>query len=214
MRRIPTLVACLSILTACASGARFSYTGTLGQDSLVSLFSFCLPSTSDVTVRTFGYAGGVNANGVTIAPGGFDPGVAIFDIAGLLIGLNDDAGCGAVGADPVTGACLDSILSMPGLSGGSYTLALFESPNVPVGPTFGDGFQFAGQGNYTCDYFLGTAGGFCDATLSQRTNAFAVDVTGASAARQQIATPEPGGLALSMSGLAAFLLAAWRRTRA
>lgn len=86
----------LTMGAAQATPQNFSFTGTFSQDDNVQLFHFTVGDTSTVTLRTWSYAGGVNAAGQTIARGGFDPILALFDGTGVLINQNDDGGCGLV----------------------------------------------------------------------------------------------------------------------
>src|SRR5215510_14265065 len=91
-----------------ATADNFSFTGTFTQDDNVQLFNFSIGApSSGVILRTWSYAGGVNAAGATIARGGFDPILALFNATtGALIGQNDDGG-GLVPADSGTGATFD-----------------------------------------------------------------------------------------------------------
>src|SRR5215813_11421667 len=55
-------------------GANFSFTGTFSFDTDVQLFTFTLLNpTPNVTLRTWSYSGGTNANGQPIPSGGFEP---------------------------------------------------------------------------------------------------------------------------------------------
>ena len=93
-----------------ASAATVSYTGTFSGDADVQLFTFTLsgPST-DVTLRSLGYAGGVNGAGQVISPGGFDTVLGLFDSSGVLLDTIDD---GSATVDPVSGAALDAVSIM------------------------------------------------------------------------------------------------------
>ena len=167
-----------------ALAANFSFTGNLAGDNAVELFSFTLAAPSDVTLRTWSYAGGTNAAGDLIAAGGFDPIVSLFFGAGspaLLIDANDD-GLG-VPVDPGTGFAFDSLLESFALPAGVYTVALSQFANFANGPTLGDGFL--GTGNLDFD---------------GRTSAWALDILGPDSAAS---VPLPGTLALFMLGLAA-----------
>jgi hypothetical protein len=167
-----------------ALAGNFSFRGNLVGDNDVQLFSFALASTSDVTLRTWSYAGGTNAAGDLIPAGGFDPIVSLFFGTGnpaLLIGANDD-GTG-VPVDPGTGLAYDSLLESFSLPAGMYTVALSQFDNFANGPTLGDGFLG----------YSGTPG------FDGRTSAWALDILGADSA----SVPLPGTLALLMLGLAA-----------
>ena len=133
-----------------------------------------------IVIQTSGYAGG-----------GFDPYLSLFDGSGLqfLLDSNDDGGCGNVGADPNTHACLDSFLSIL-LAPGTYLVALTESGNAPLGPALSDGFLMDGAGDFT-------GGPFLDAQGNQRNGQWALQIDGADAA----STPEPGTAALMFAGL-------------
>jgi len=69
------------MLAGVASASSFSFSGTFTQDDQRQLFLFTAPS-SDVLLRTWSYAGGTDAAGGIVAPGGFDPALALFDATG------------------------------------------------------------------------------------------------------------------------------------
>jgi len=175
----------------------FSFTGSFTQDDNVQLFHVTVGATSTVTFRTWSYAGGVNAAGQTIPHGGFDPILAVFDSTGLLIGQNDDGGCGLVSADPVTGECYDTYFTAT-LDPGTYTVSVMEYDNFANGPNLSDGFLQQGQGNFTGPDFCGVTGGFYDVTCDQRTNQWAFDALNVG---NVTTTPEPASLLLMGSGL-------------
>jgi hypothetical protein len=194
----------LLISLALASPIRantLSYQGNFPSDDFVQTFNFNLASAGAVTLQTFGYAGGINGAGKTIAAGGFDPVITLFDGAGNFLTSNNDGACGQVGTDATTLNCFDSYLSLT-LGAGSYSLALTENDNLAAGPTFADGFTQAGNGNFTCAEFMGTPGGFCDASPSQRNSAWALDVTTPATAP----VPEPSTYALLLSGIGVFFI--------
>jgi len=141
--------------------ADFSFTGNLANDEEVQFFDFTVGATSMVTMRTYSYAGGVNAAGDTIPSGGFDPILALFDGAGNLIDQNDDGE--GVPADPDTGARFDTLLEVE-LDAGNYTVAVSQFSNFAIGPTLSDGFD----GSDTT--------GFVDVTGATRTSFWAFDV--------------------------------------
>ena len=173
----------LAASSVSALAANFSFTGNLTGANDVDLFSFTLGSTSDVTLRTWSYAGGTNAAGDSIPAGGFDPIVSLFFGGGssaLLIGANDD-GIG-VPVDLGTGLALDSLLESFALPAGLYTVALTQSANFANGPMLGDGFLGAGNPDF-----------------DGRTSAWALDILNVDAA----SVPLPGTLALFVLGLAA-----------
>ena len=160
-----------------------SLSGNLAGDNDVAFFTFALASTSDVTLRTWSYAGGTNALGNLIAAGGFDPIVSLFFGSGnpaILLDANDD-GFG-VAVDPSTGNAFDALLESFALPAGVYTVALTEFDNFANGPTLVDGFL--GSSNLNFD---------------GRTSAWALDISVANGGT----VPLPGTLALLVVGLAA-----------
>ena len=62
-----------AISSANAADFSLSFTGALSNDEDIQFFNFTLTEVSDVTIRTFSYGGGTNAQGTVIPPGGFDP---------------------------------------------------------------------------------------------------------------------------------------------
>ncbi len=187
--------AVVAAFVAPAQAAPVSFTGNFAGDNDVALFSFTLGSGADVTLRTWSYAGGTNAAGSLIAAGGFDPVVSLFFGAGgsaILIGA-DDNGLG-VAVDPATGEARDSLLHVPALVAGTYTVALSQFANFANGPTLADGFLGAGEPSF---------GG--------RSNAWALDVVGVTTAA---ALPEPATYALALFALAAAGMAARGGSRA
>ena len=158
-------------------GSPLSFQSQLTRDDQVQLFTFSLDAFSLVSVRTWSYAGGVNANGVPIARGGFDPVLSLFHGSGLLLARDDDNdfGLGYVLPDRVTGNAWDAYLEIE-LDPGSYTVAISQYDNVALGPSLSDGFARAGEGNFT-------GGPFLDREGNPRSGRFALDIT---------VIPEPG----------------------
>jgi hypothetical protein len=205
---IVTLAFCLSI--GVASAGNISFTGTFTQDDQLELLQFTASSAS-VVIQTWGYAGGTNANGLPILPGGFDPFLSLFDANGgllpgsLLIGSNND-GAG-VAADPVTGYASDSLLVMTLLPGGTYVVVLSQNDNWAYGPTYGDGFHQSDMGNFTAsENGCSDTAPFCTGpTLPNRTGNWAVDILGVDSAAD-ISAPEPGSMLLLATGLTSLML--------
>lgn len=181
--------------------ADFSFTGDLISDDDVRFFSFSVGAPSTVTMRTWSYAGGVNAAGETIPDGGFDPILALFDGAGNLLDQNDDDLTGVVGVDPTTGEAFDTLLTAL-LSPGDYIVSVMQYANFAIGPTLADGFEGSGTA------------GFVDVTGTARTSFWAFDILGVESAdglAPPAAVPEPNPLALIVLGGAGLVLV--RRVR-
>ncbi|MEM9264801.1 MAG: DVUA0089 family protein [Cyanobacteria bacterium P01_F01_bin.13] len=156
----------------------FSFRGTFSQDDDVHLFDFSVDALSPVLFRTYSYAGGTQADGTVIAPGGFDPILTLFDGDGNLIGENDDDIFDIVAEDPTTHQAYDSLLSVL-LDAGNYTVSLTQYGNFASGPNLLDGFIQTGNGNYTSELSnCATESPFCDFMGDVRTNAWAFDAIG------------------------------------
>lgn len=210
-RKLGTLTAGL-LLSGAAAAADFSFQGTFEQDNDVQLFSFNVGAASNVTLRSLGYAGGVNAAGETIARGGFDTILALFNDSGLLIDSNDDGGEGVVAADAGTGTSWDSFL-LASLAPGNYQVSVMQYDNFANGPNLSDGFLYDGAGNFTADFGCGGVS-FCDisgvAPFDQRNNRWAFDVLNVESSTVS-AIPEPGTYAMLLGGLGLLGFASRRR---
>lgn len=203
MRSIP-LAALLSTAAFSAQALSLSYTGGFEVDNEVKLLSFVIPTASNVTLRTWSYAGGIMADGAEITAGGFDPSLFLFDSTGMLIAENGDGGA-AVAPDPVTGERFDSYLTIATLAAGSYTLAIAQYDNAPNGNNLSGGFSetdTAFTAGYDC-----SNGMFCDTEGTNRTPFWAVDIVGTEVA----AVPLPATLPMTLAGAGILGLAARRR---
>ena len=191
MRRILIAATAALVLFALsappAMAADYSFTGGFNQDDNVQLFNFAVGAQSDVTLRTWSYAGGTNAAGQVIPRGGFDPILAVFDNVGLLIGQNDDGGFGVVPADAVTGMCYDTFLQVS-LGAGNYVVSVMQYNNFALGPTLANGFQRVGQPNFTQEWATGP-GFFYDVTGDHRDGHWAFDILNVSEASTVVPLP-------------------------
>jgi uncharacterized protein (TIGR03437 family) len=177
----------------------FSYSGTFSQDDEVRSFNFTLSQPSKVVIRTFSYAGGVNSAGTTLARGGFDPTLSLFDASGALIAVNRDAGCDKVAPDAVTHQCWDAFIELQ-LPAGLWRAVLTQSENVANGPSLSDAFTYDGTGNFTIS--PEGAPGFWDFFPDRRSGSWALDIRGADSS----GTPLSSNLAI-LNG-ASFLVGA------
>ncbi|WP_146131693.1 DVUA0089 family protein [Merismopedia glauca] len=159
-------------ITKPANAADFSFRGSLNDVNEVQLFNFSIGNTSNVTLKTLSYAGGVQADGTAIANGGFDPILSLFDGNGNFIADNDD---GSEVIDPVTGRSWDSLFAST-LNAGHYTVAVSMYPQFRAGNNLSDGFRY------------NTSGG---SNFGDRTSNWAFDVLNADYASNPTGVPEP-----------------------
>ncbi len=219
-------------VAATAPAASFSFQGTFTSDTDVVLFTFTLANpTANVSLRTYGYAGGTNAALQVIPQGGFEPVLGLFmsDGSAMNPGLSGPCG-GVLPADAVSGACADvyypTTLSFPGgfWAAGTYTVSLSVFANAAVG-NLSDGFfanvvlGLPNPSNFTCiagapgyqgtPPTIGEDQPFCDQSFpnTQRTGNWALDIVNVDSASVvgAAAVPEPAtawGIGMGLAVLA------------
>lgn len=212
MRFLATKALGLGVLAASlASATNFSFQGTLTRDDEVQFFNLSVGLMSIVTLRTWSYAGGVNAAGTTIPRGGFDPILALFDSSGALINENDD-GNSSVSADPVTGETFDTFLRSS-LSPGTYTVSVMQFDNFANGSNLSEGFLNTGDATFTSAFGCSN-GRYCDVDATNRTGAWAFDILGVDSATVPTPpseVPEPATVSMMIAGLGIVLFCGKRR---
>lgn len=183
-----------------ATAGTWSASGSFTRDDALAQFTLDLPSADVLSVRSWSYAGGINAAGEAVAGGGFAPVLALFDAQGWLLQLAHGSGsenvCSVLGsAAPASGFCWDAAFSLP-LAAGHYTLVLSQDGNAPPDNLFTGSHAKAGMADYTGQDFLGQAGlQFIQVDGTPRTGHWALDITAS-------AVPEPAGALLMLLGLA------------
>lgn len=160
-----------------ARASTISEVGTLPTPESVVEFSLDLSAAGTIGLQTFGFGGGTNAAGQTIAPGGTDPFVAIFggggaaaailtDGAGNPFGTSLDlanysgfGGCGPADEEMVGGlpVCGDLAMSLP-LAAGAYTVVISDGDYV-ANAVFDDGTLSEG-------FIDATTGQFCNLVVN------------------------------------------------
>jgi hypothetical protein len=190
----------LAALLFCSQSAlatSFSYTGNFNNDNDVQLFNFSIAAdSSSLSINTFSLNGGINAAGTSIAAGGFNPYLAIFNQ------LDHAWVFDTTGKAPGTEA---SITGYGTLLAGDYILALTQYDNIAVGSFLDNGFADSlGLASFEPIPFTTQGGG--------GGNHWALDITladTASVVTNNVPTPE--ALSLTLMGLMGFGLKTRRK---
>lgn len=174
MRKIITasaLLCLLSLLLAMPSAKAdtLSFTGNLRTDAAPStcvgctndgdyaqyaavIRTFTLSTASAVSAITFGYGGGVNGAGMTIAQSGFESYLSLFDATGHFLSSTYSGTTCPAGAKTNTslGGCYDVKLDAGVLAAGMYQIAISAYENMSYAENAGTGTLadgFTGLGN-------------------------------------------------------------------
>jgi|HubBroStandDraft_4_1064222.scaffolds.fasta_scaffold162251_2 hypothetical protein len=230
------LVAGSMLLSLVATDAKAdsttSYTGTLATSESTFETTLMLASPENVTLQTYGFGGGVNGAGTTIAPGGTDPFLAIFSSTGsgatiLTDGLGNPfgtsldlgnyssfTGCPPAGLVNFGGpTCGDITMSLTALAAGTYTLVLSDGQYI-ANAVFDNGTLGEGFADFTGGVFCNLTNGSVDCPnntglLSPHpSGAYALDVTTSGGA-----TPVPEPATVLLFGMGLLSAAAGRRLR-
>lgn len=216
------------VMTGTAFADSVSYTGTLANstDTRSVVFNVAGTTNENVTFQTWGFGGGVNAAGQSIAPGGFDPFLGVFsgsgsgaviltDGSGNAFGVSDIlsnfasfAGCPPAGTVDIGGSVCGDITMSLSLAPGTYTVLLSDGAYLPNAifdnGTLGEGFSdFTGGAFQTCNT---TDSG---TTCVNDTGDWAFDLT-TSGGGSVAPTPEPASILLMAGGLCGMAFS-WKR---
>jgi hypothetical protein len=127
----------ISLFAGSVNAADFSFTGNFTDDDQVQEFNFNVGSASDVTLRTWSYGGGMNAEGSAIEGNGFLPIVSLFNAdTGRLIAYTD-----------LTGNSSDSLIPVS-LTGGNYIATVTQYDSFPTNYSLSEGFD----GSFNTDF--------------------------------------------------------------
>ena len=207
IRRLAILGTVLLGCIAPAIGASLSFQGNFVHDNDVQLFAFTLSADDTITLQTFGYGGGVNANGQVISAGGFESALQVFNAAnGQAVGgpilPGPDPGCAPRNPDPARfNFCQDAYAQLF-LTTGEYLLALTQYQNLPIG-NLSDGFFYVDavpDPNFN--------NGFVGSFNLPGTSAWALDIVAVDSAQS---APEPSTIMLAPAVLLFAAIAARKR---
>ncbi|MDP3334147.1 MAG: DVUA0089 family protein [Methylococcaceae bacterium] len=184
--------AALSTGAANAAVTTHQFTGNFNTGNDVFTYAFTITEDTLATFETFGYAGGTLANGTPVADGGFDPTLTLFGSTFETPVISD--GGDAVGDDrksAISDYGWDDLITLT-LAPGNYIIAVT---------------QFDNNWNTTINSWTNLAvDTFIDSGNSQRTDAYALQVTLAPAP-----VPVPAAMWLFGSGLFGLLWSAKRK---
>jgi len=185
---VSTLI--LALASPSSYAIDFSFTGLFSADTDVQLINFSLlADSSNVIIETLSLNGGGNAAGDSIAAGGFDPYLALFNQADgswIFDTLGKNSGDEA------------EIAGFGNLPAGDYILALTEYDNVAAGLNIADGFAAAlGLASFGGTPFTFNGGG--------GSGHWAVDIYNIDTAALASQLPLPGTVILILSGLLSLL---------
>ncbi|WP_286234467.1 DVUA0089 family protein [Thalassotalea sediminis] len=195
---ISTAAALLMSLTANATLITESFTGNFDNDESRFYISFDVTTDNSlIELTSLGYAGGVNAEGTTIADGGFDSQLFVFNSLGNQLAADDDSSA-IVSAS--SNNSWDAFISIT-LDAGSYFAVLTQYDS-----------DFLSGDIVTGLWTESRTTNFEDADGFLRTSYYAFDISGENLTNVKgighetspITVPEPGTIALLSLALLGF----------
>ncbi len=116
--------------------------------------SFTVSSTSTMSAITYSYGGGTSLTGPSVAAGGLEPYLSLFDASGNFLASTYLATTCPAGANTYDGHCYDVSLDGGTLAAGTYYIALTAYANMSLAENYGSGNLsdgFTGLGNLQPD---------------------------------------------------------------
>lgn len=111
--------------------------------------SFTVSTTSTMSAITYSYGGGTSLTGASVAAGGLEPYLSLFDASGNFLASTFFSGC-PVGGNTYAGNCYDVSLDGGTLAAGTYYITLTAFENMSLAENLGMGSLsdgFTGLGN-------------------------------------------------------------------
>jgi hypothetical protein len=128
---------------ACGSGCTLGPSNTDGDYAqwAAVVDSFSVGTASEMQAVTFSYGGGINGAGTSIAQGGFEPYLSLFDSSGNFLASTFFGTTCPVGANANTssGQCFDVSLDGGTLLPGTYQIAISAFENMSSAENSGTG---------------------------------------------------------------------------
>lgn len=192
-----------------ASGG-ISVTGSLSDANAVDVFAFDVTSPGEVQIQSWGYGGGINLAGQTIAAGGFQSNLTLFDASGNVLAdsasfLNSNGDSCPNGNLESDGSCGDPELDVASLSDGTYYVGIVAANNYATGGNLD-------VNNPTLAFSLGS-GSFVD-SFGTATADYAYDIMGNVQVPSSGPTPTPEPATWLLLGAGVGLAGLWQRRQA
>lgn len=129
--------------TGCTLNPSSNTDGDYAQWAAV-VYSFPVYSTTTMEAVTYSYGGGTSLTGATVASGGLEPYLSLFDSNGNFLASTYYGITCPPGANSVGGNCYDVLLNGGTLTPGTYEIALTAWMNQSLAENLAGGLQLSG----------------------------------------------------------------------